>query len=116
MPEIIDTTTDPHRAAWEAIRAAHGGSKRHQTLNRAIRAECPGGALLLDLLGSVHGMAREYGMETRHGTTTPLGSVLERLTEVADAMEADVRRRWGLPPALEREGLGRGGTRGGKGR
>ena len=92
----------------------HYGGKTSEAINRAIRAECPGGAQALELLTALKSMCDRYGWEGDGGGTTPIAAAYERALEVVDAMEDAVRRRWGVGPRPERDDLRRGGRRRGR--
>jgi hypothetical protein len=68
------------------------GGKSSQAINRAIRAELAGGNETLDGLDALHALTRASG-------SPEAGAALDVLRGVAAAMEALVRRRYGMPPA-----------------
>lgn len=91
------------------LRSKYGG-KLHEALNRAVRAECPGGGLALDRINDAHKICQRLGWgENTTPATEPVHVTAYRwLIEIADEMEASVRARYGLDPAPEREDLQRG--------
>ena len=83
------------------LRDAHGEGKLRQVLNRAIRAEIPGGPETLDALELAHKILRRTGETEASGQPTIAKVAYDRLCGIADAMESEIRRRYGLgtPPA-----------------
>ena len=80
------------------IRAKYGG-KLPKAINRAIRAEIPGGNEALDKLTELAGAARHSNWKDRSGKPTPEAEAYYRhKKKVLGPMEAQVRQRWGLPP------------------
>src|SRR5438034_10742631 len=80
------------------IREKYGG-KLAKAINRAIRAEVPGGNEALDQLTQLAGAARHSRWKDRAGRDTPQAAAYFRhKREVVDRMDAEVRRRWGVPP------------------
>jgi len=80
------------------LRERHGGSTSAQAINRAIRAEIPGGAKVLEALELWHHICRRRGWPA-HGQPEPEHVRAYRdLLGIAQAMEDDVRARWGMPP------------------
>ena len=83
------------------LREKYGG-KLAKAINRAIRAEIPGGNEALDRLTNLAGAARHSHWEDKVGQPTPEASAYFRhQREVVDRMEAQVRQTWGIPPARE---------------
>ena len=81
------------------LRAAYSAGNLKQAVGRAIRAECPGGAETLDALELFHKILRRAGELESDGRTPTIAKVgYDRLCEIADAMEQEVRRRYGMPP------------------
>lgn len=77
--------------------------KARQAINRAIRAELPGGHAALDAVEKWHGACHNRGwVEGVH-----LRAYVD-LLEIVDAMEDEIRRRYEMPPRKEREDLRRG--------
>jgi hypothetical protein len=67
-------------------------------LNRAIRAEIPGGAETLDVLELAHQIVRRAGEFEAGGRTPTIAQVFhDRLSAIANAMEAAVRLRYEMP-------------------
>jgi hypothetical protein len=73
------------------LREKYEASGTKQAINRAIRAELVGGDLVLD------GMTRFRDL-VRTGGSNEAGEALEVLREIAAQMEAEIRRRYDLPP------------------
>jgi hypothetical protein len=68
-------------------------------LNRAIRAEIPGGAETLDALELAHQIVSRTGELESDGRTPTIAQVFhDRLSAIANAMDAEVRRRYTMPP------------------
>ena len=89
------------------IREKYGG-KLPKAINRAIRAEVRGGNEALDTLTRLAGAARHSRWKNPAGKDTPEAEAYFRhKRDVVDRMEAEVRRRWGVPPD-ENEGKGAG--------
>ena len=80
------------------LRAKYGG-KLDKAINRAIRAELPGGNEALDKLTQLAGAARHSHWKDRAGRPTAEATAYFRhQREVVEPMEAQVRRKWGIPP------------------
>ena len=83
------------------LRARYGktsGSAR-EAINWAIRAELPGGAETLDALELFHKIMLRVGPFEADGRTPTVAQVAhDRISAVANAMEAEIRRRYGMPP------------------
>jgi hypothetical protein len=80
------------------IRAKYGGHLP-KAINRAIRAEVAGGNEALDRLTHLAGAARQSHWHDAKGRPTPEAEAYYRhQREVVARMEAEVRRRWGVPP------------------
>src|SRR6185437_2924469 len=85
------------------IREKYGG-KLPKAINRAIRAEIPGGNEALDKLTQLAGAARHSEWVDRDGNETPEAAAYYRhKRDVIEKMEAQVRTRWGVPPDAGRE-------------
>jgi hypothetical protein len=81
------------------LREKYGG-KLAKAINRAIRAEVPGGNEALDRLMALSGPAMHSRWTDRRGVETPEAAAYYRhKRSVVDPMEAAVRKAWGLPPA-----------------
>jgi hypothetical protein len=79
------------------IREKYGG-KLPKAINRAIRAEIPGGNEALDKLTLLAGAARHSGWKDKAGKDTPEAfAYFKHQREVIDKMIAQTRQRWGLP-------------------
>lgn len=78
----------------DELRAQYGKSLKSKALyNRAIRAECPGGADLLDtleLISAMRGRCRD------DEECDKLAIIEDRLQTIRERMLIDVRNRWGL--------------------
>jgi hypothetical protein len=85
------------------IREKYGG-KLPKAINRAIRAEIPGGNEALDKLTQLAGAARQSGWQDHAGHNTPEAKAyFHHKREVIDRMDAQVRKRWGVPLDLKKE-------------
>jgi hypothetical protein len=79
------------------IRNKYGG-KLAKAINRAIRAELPGGNEALDHLTALAGPALHSGWKDRRGNPTPeAAAYFKHKREVVDKMEAMIREKWGVP-------------------
>jgi len=77
------------------LREKYGTSRKQpQLINAAIRAELPGGDELLDVLERAHQIA---GRDER--SADMIGPVLAGLRAAKAAMEAEIRRRYDMPPS-----------------
>jgi hypothetical protein len=85
------------------IRAKYGG-KLAKAINRAIRAEIPGGNEALDTLTQLAGAARHSLWVDRDGNDTPEAAAYYRHKRtVIDRMDAQVRKNWGVPPDMGKD-------------
>ena len=83
------------------IREKYGG-KLPKAINRAIRAEVPGGNEALEKLTQLAGAARQSRWKDHAGRETPEAEAyFKHKREVVDRMDAEVRRRWGVPAEKE---------------
>ena len=81
------------------LRKKYGG-KLAKAINRAIRAEVPGGNEALDRLTALAGPAMHSRWKDPRGVETPEAAAYFRhKRDVVDRMEAIVRKTWGVPPA-----------------
>ena len=79
------------------LRAKYGG-KLPKAINRAIRAELPGGNEALDKLTSLAAPILQAGWKDHAGNPTPeAAAYFKHKRNVVDRMEAEVRKRWGIP-------------------
>ncbi len=78
------------------LREKYGG-KLAKAINRAIRAEVAGGNEALDKLTQLAGPARQSGWKARSGKSTPEADAYHEHLKVIAKMDAEVRRRWGIP-------------------
>jgi hypothetical protein len=86
------------------LRKKYGG-KLAKAINRAIRAEMPGGNAALDLLTKLAGPARHSGWYDAGGTPTAEAvKYFQHKHEVVDKMEAVVRGKWNIPIARSKRG------------
>ena len=67
--------------------------KSRQLYNAAIRAECPGGSELLDLLELISSMRGRTNSADEAGK---LRIIEDRLQLIRERMLCDVRERWGI--------------------
>ena len=80
------------------IREKYGG-KLPKAINRAIRAEVPGGNEALEKLTQLAGAARQSRWKDHAGRETPEAQAyFKHKREVVDCMDAQVRQKWGVPP------------------
>jgi hypothetical protein len=88
------------RMGERELREKYGG-KLAKAINRAIRAEIPGGNEALDRLTQLAGPARHSGWKDRSGNPTPEAVAYHKhQREVIERMEATIRRTWNIesPP------------------
>ena len=99
------------------LREKYGGHLA-KAINRAIRAEVAGGNEALERLTHLAGAARQSHWADAQGRKTPEAAAYFRhKRDVVGRMDAEVRKRWGLPPAEQaaeeempgRKPRGRGG-------
>ncbi len=73
------------------------GSAR-EAINRAIRAELAGGDEVLDAIELFHKIVSRAGEWEADGRTPTIAQVAhDRLSMIANAMEAEIRQRYGMP-------------------
>jgi hypothetical protein len=96
------------------IREKYGG-KLAKAINRAIRAEVPGGNEALDKLTALAGPAMQSHWKDRSGNDTPEAvEYFRHKRNVVDQMESIVRKTWGVPAARDAKPSRPGGARGAK--
>jgi hypothetical protein len=79
------------------LRAKYGG-KLPKAINRAIRAELPGGNEALDKLTRLAAPILQSGWKDRTGKPTPEATAFfKHKRDVVDKMEAQIRQKWGIP-------------------
>jgi hypothetical protein len=79
------------------LRAKYGG-KLPKAINRAIRAELPGGNEALDKLTHLAAPILQAGWKDHAGNPTPeAAAYFKHQRKVVEPMEAEIRKRWGLP-------------------
>jgi len=95
------TPIDPYREKGDdagmptkQLREKYGKSNQSLAINAAIRAELPGGGELLDALEIAHKAA---GRRDDPAAVTA-SRILSSLLAVKAAMEAEIRRRYDMPP------------------
>src|SRR6476620_10985968 len=85
------------------LRAKYGG-KLPKAINRAIRAELSGGNEALDTLTALAGPAMQSGWKERNGNPTePAVAYFKHKRTVVDKMEAEIRRKYGIPMESARD-------------
>ena len=85
------------------LREKYGG-KLAKAINRAIRAECPGGNEALDKLTNLAAPILQAGWKQRNGDPTPEAvAYFKHKRNVVDKLEALIRAKWGIPPEKSRE-------------
>ncbi|MDQ3288925.1 MAG: hypothetical protein M3Q42_11845 [Pseudomonadota bacterium] len=75
------------------LREKYVKSNAKAAINAAIRAELPGGDEALDVLERLHHRVQETA-------SRDAGFALDQLRLVVAAMEAEIRRRYGMPESL----------------
>ena len=78
------------------LREKYGG-KLAKAINRAIRAEIPGGNAALDTLTDLAGPAMHSGWKDAGGPTPEATAYFKHKREVIDKREATIRRKWKIP-------------------
>jgi len=79
------------------IREKYGG-KLPKAMNRAIRAELPGGNAALDKLTELAGPAMQSGWKQRNGDPTlEATAYFKHKRNVVEKLEAEIRSRWQIP-------------------
>lgn len=81
------------RMSTRDLQEKYGAANSKAAINAAIRAEIPGGGELLDALETAHKAA---GRNDDPAAAT-IGRVLTALLRAKGAMEAEIRRRYGIP-------------------
>ncbi len=79
------------------LREKYAAGNQRDAINRAIRAELPGGNAVLDLLELTHHAAQRLGWREPDGSSSLLCVIHERLCAAAAEMENEIRRRYGMP-------------------
>src|SRR3982751_1291723 len=79
------------------LRAKYGG-KLAKAINRAIRAELPGGNEALDKLTHLAAPVLQAGWKDRNGNPTPEAvAYFKHKRDVVEKMEAQIRKKWQIP-------------------
>ncbi len=93
------------------LKVKYGNTKSRDVINRAIRAECPGGDLALDRLADWNRICNRlgWGNSTQHGTGSELLHVTayRHILEIVDAMEDAIRARYDMSDRPVRDDLKR---------
>jgi hypothetical protein len=85
----------------KSIREKYGG-KLPKAINRAIRAELPGGNEALDKLTELAAAARQSHWKDLQGKHTKEATAYYRhKRDVIDAMDAQIRKRWEISPTAQ---------------
>lgn len=93
---------------FRELRERYHGTSSRSTINRAIRAECPGGAVALNALEAWHGTCKRLGWGDKHSDSLPVHVRAYRdILEIVDAMEDRIREIYSIPPRSERDDLHR---------
>ena len=80
------------------LREKYGG-KLPKAINRAIRAEIPGGNEALDRLTDLAAAAKQSHWHDKQGRPTPEAEAYyKHQRNVVARMDEQVRRTWGVPP------------------
>ena len=96
MP-IVTSTLMVEKMSERDLRAKYGG-KLPKAINRAIRAELPGGSEALDKLTSLAAAVLQPGWKDRDGNPTPeAAAYFKHKRNVVDKLEALIREKWGIP-------------------
>jgi hypothetical protein len=85
----------------KSIREKYGG-KLPKAINRAIRAEVPGGNEALDKLTALAAAARQSHWKDLQGKHTKEATAYYRhKRDVIDAMGSQVRKKWQIPATAQ---------------
>jgi hypothetical protein len=85
------------RMGERELREKYGG-KLAKAINRAIRAEIPGGNEALDKLTHLSAPVLQSGWTDRSGNPTPeAAAYFKHKHGVVDKMESRIRKAWGIP-------------------
>lgn len=82
-------------AIGSELRAKYGG-RLDEALDRAIRAEIDGGHECLTAMTETHLLAKRLAFGTRRKEDAEIA--LSALRRLANDMEDEIRRRYGMPP------------------
>jgi hypothetical protein len=94
------------------LREKYGG-KLHKAINRAIRAEIPGGNEALDTLTDLAAAAKHSHWHDKQGRPTPEAEAYyKHQREVIERMESQVCRTWEVSPAAAAAAAGSRGKAG----
>lgn len=74
-----------------------------RAINKAIRAEIAGGDEALDALELAHGFMRRAGVRNAANSDLPQARVYMSILAIVDAMEDEVRLRYGVPVSRDRD-------------
>lgn len=83
------------------LAAKYGKSNPQRNVNAAIRQELPGGSPLLDALELVHLTAGSRELAPGSPLHRQVSEALRLLREAKAQMEAEIRRRYDMPPAAD---------------
>ena len=85
------------------LKAKYGSSATRRVLvNRAIRAELPGGAAVLDAMQAAHGLNEALLKRYRDSSQCQQSQqVLDLLRTAANAMSDEIATRYGLEPLTD---------------
>jgi hypothetical protein len=87
----------------KTLREKYGG-KLAKAINRAIRAEIPGGNEALDTLTQLAGAARaSHWTDDKGGQTDAATAYFRHMRDVVEPMDAQIRRKWQIAPAAKPE-------------
>lgn len=86
--------TNPTSSAGP-LRTKYGG-RLDEAINRAIRAECPGGNEALDTMTLIKQMLDRHGWTGPDGKPTPLSMAFRRVREIVEAMDEAVCHTYGV--------------------
>jgi hypothetical protein len=78
------------------LREKYGG-KLPKAINRAIRAELPGGNEALDTLARLSGPAASSGWTHQDGKPTDEAAAFNKQQQKVDQLAAAIRERYGIP-------------------
>jgi hypothetical protein len=87
----------------QTLREKYDAKLLPRAVNKAIRAEIPGGDEALAALELAHGFLRRAGVRNAADSDLPQARMYMAVLAIVDAMEDEVRQRYDIPPAKDRD-------------
>ncbi len=82
------------------LRRTYGQGTRHQVLNKAIRAECPGGNQIIDSIAALN--CRITNTQLEGGDVSKLEELLAHWHGIRSQLAAELEVKHGVGPNLNR--------------